>query len=585
MSNVLFAHIVTRYARAFIRTHSRTPAQAERRSMKYVLSLLAIAAVVATPALLLRAQNPPSVQSVTVQFTDGSQQQLLAATQPSGEIDPHIQNPDRCLGINLEGLRDYDRSFMFIDAMKTCRKFGTAQMAYDEKGAVDANGWPTGDAGTLVMTDATNINGLYHFYATGQCDLTAVPATVRNLRYDERSNRTMAEILVNQPKDAIVTLTLMFKNTFGGLKNIKLFRPGYDSDAEIYTKEFNRALQPFGAIRFMDFLATNNSAIKTWNDRAKPADATFSTDKGGPYEFAIEMGNRTNKDIWLNIPALADDDHITKLGELVRAKLKPNLNCFVEYSNEVWNGQFKQANQNFEAAKAEVAAGEKTLSDGGRDANVYYWAWKRVAKRSIEIKKLMGDDPRIKVILASQVGYDPPGTVIRTQLEYVDKYHGPPSKFIYAVACAPYFSPGMDPDDKTNQKWYTQRDDLSVDLICNRLLTCTGSTKSHHVKAFHDLAKKYNVKSFAYEAGLDMQQYQNSLKAKVASNYDPRMGDALEQYLTNWYAGGGDSLFYFNLNCRFGPFGYWGLTEDARMTNTPKYQAATKVAQQLNEPK
>ncbi len=569
------------YSRSCIKMHPNASLFAIRSGTCLILRPILVAIAISLPAMLLRAEQP-AVQSVTVQFADGSQQQLLAAT--AGPLDPHVLNPGRCLGINLEGLRDYDRSFMFIDAMKTCRKFGTVQMPYDEKAQVDANGWPTGDAGTLVITDAKNINGVYHFFATGQCDLTAGPATVRNLHYDERSNRTMAEVVINQPKDAIVTLTLVFKNTFGGLKNIKLFRPGYDSDAEIFTKEFTRALQPFGAIRFMDFLATNNSAIKTWLDRPKPADATFSTDKGGPYEFAIEMGNRTGKDIWLNIPALADDDHIAKLGELVRTKLKPNLNCFVEYSNEVWNGQFQQAKQNFEAAKADVAAGEKTLNDGGRDANVYYWAWRRVAKRSIEIKKLMGEDPRIKVVLASQVGYDPPGMVIRTQLEYIDKHHGAPSKFLYAIACAPYFSPGMDPDDKTHQKWYTQRDDLTVDTICNRLLTCTGSTLSPHVKAYHEAARKYNIKSFAYEAGLDMQQYQNSLNAKIAANDDPRMGDALEQYLTNWYTAGGDSLFYFNLNCRFGTFGYWGLTEDSRVINTPKYQAATRVAQKLKQP-
>ncbi|HEX8525133.1 MAG TPA: hypothetical protein VF669_22975, partial [Tepidisphaeraceae bacterium] len=498
--------------------------------MKYLLVLLAVG-VMALPAVLLRAQEEPGrqVQSVTVNFADGSQQQLLPQGAAAQGIDPHVANPPVCLGINLEGLRDYDRNFMFIDAMKTCRRFGTPDRSFDEKARVDANGWPIEDAGTLVMTDVKNINGTYKFFATGRCEIQVVPGQVRNLNYNERTNRTTADIVVNAPKDQLTTLNMVFRGTGGGLKNIKLLRPGYDSDAEIFTRQFVRALQPFGAIRFMDYLSTNNSPIKTWDDRAKPSDATFSTDKGGAYEYAIALGNIANKDIWLNVPALADDDHVRKLGEMVRAKLKPNLNCFIEYSNEVWNGQFQQANQNLEAAKAEVAAGEKTLNDGGRDANVYHWHWRRVAKRLVEIKKLMGDDPRIKPVLASQVGYDPPGTLIKLQLEYVEKYFGDPKQFLYAVACAPYFSPGMDPADKTNQKWYTQRDDLTVDSICERLLTCTGSTKSAHVKAFHDLAHRYGIKSFAYEAGLDMQQYKNSLDAKVASNYDPRMGKALEE--------------------------------------------------------
>ena len=88
--------------------------------------------------------------------------------------------------------------------------------------------------------------------------------------------------------------------------------------------------------------------------------------------------------------------------------LAPSRKVYVEYSNEVWNGQFKQYKQNDAAAKAEVAAGENTLNDGGRDTNVHYWARKRVAKRSVEMKKLLGDDPRIRVVLASQIGFAPP---------------------------------------------------------------------------------------------------------------------------------------------------------------------------------
>ncbi len=313
-------------------------------------------------------------------------------------------------------------------------------MPYDQKAPVDADGWPTSDAGTLVITDAKNINGVYHFFAKGRCTLTATPATVRNLVYDERSNHTIAEVVVNQPKDALVTLTLVFHNTDGGLKNIKLLRPGYDSDADIFTTQFTNALKPFGAIRFMDYLRTNDSMIKTWDQRAKPTDATFSV-KGGPYEYAIALGNQTNKDIYLNIPALADDDFVRNLGQLVRTKLKPNLNCFVEYSNEVWNGQFKQYKQNFDAARAQVAAGDTTLNDNGRDTNVYHWAWNRIAQRGVQIKELMGNDPRIKLVLASQVGYDPPGTVVRNQLEYVARHYGPPSKFFYAIACAPTSPP------------------------------------------------------------------------------------------------------------------------------------------------
>src|SRR5205085_12700003 len=169
---------------------------------------------------------------------------------------------------------------------------------------------------------------------------------------------------------------------------------------------------------------------------------------------------------WLCIPALADDDFVVQLGKLVRDKLNTQLHCYIKYSNEVWNGQFKQFHQNQDAAKAEVEAGDTSLSDGGKDTNVHYWAWKRIAKRAVTFRKLLGDDPRFRIILASQVGFEPPGFVIKTQLEYVEKYHGPPSQFFYAIACAPYFSPGKDELDPARKKWVTERDKITVDEIC-----------------------------------------------------------------------------------------------------------------------
>ena len=278
---------------------------------------------------------------------------------------------------------------MFIDAMRTSRPFGTADKPYDHSAVVGADGWPTQDAGTLVMTEVKNVNGLYHFFAIGQCQLSCPGtqgATVRNVNYNARTNRTTAEILLKAPLDKSVTLAIAFKNTNGGLRNIKLLRPGYEDESPIFTREFLLSLQPFSAIRFMDYLRTNNSPVVHWDDRCKATDPQYTSERGGPYEWPIYLANATGKDIWLNIPAMADDDFIKQLAQLVRDKLKPNLHCYLEYSNEVWNGIFKQSKENAEAAKAEVEAGDFMLNDHGIDQNAVYWSWKRVAKEDVRIK-------------------------------------------------------------------------------------------------------------------------------------------------------------------------------------------------------
>jgi hypothetical protein len=534
------------------------------------------------------------VTSVVVQFTDGTQQKLDAAaaapaTQPGAtpQALPGAGGADDwsrpILGVNLESLRDYERQFMFIDAMKTSRKFGSPEKPYDAKAAVDADGWPTGDAGTMVMTEVKNVNGTYLFSATGRCTLSCPgsPAKVVGLSYDPVHNRTTASVVVQAPRDKVITVALAFRNTAGGLKDIKLLRPGYTSDQQVFTSDFLNAVKPFDAIRFMDYLRTNNSTIQTWDQRPKVTDAQY-TINGGPYEYAIDLGNVLNKDIWINVPALADDDFVRRLGALVRARLKPNLHCYVEYSNEVWNGIFKQFKQNLDLAKAEVAAGDATLNDGGKDTNQFYWARKRVAKRSVEIKKLMGaDDPRIRMILPSQVSTAPPGAMLKRQLEYVAKYFGPPSQFFFAVAQAPYFSTGRDENDPARKKWFTERTDLTVDAICERLLKRTDASCTPFAQAFHQLAHEYGLKSFAYEGGLDLQQFDKQVNLKIASQYDLRTGQAVEQYLNNWYDHGGDALFYFTLSCKYSKSGYWGLTEDVRELLTPKYLAALRVENRL----
>jgi hypothetical protein len=560
-----------------------------------LIILLLVLAFIPFPA---RAAAP-NVTGVVVEFADGSQQRITPGaptTAPAPPTPPPATVPatapstlpvgrrdEPFLGINIETPRDYERQFMFIDAMKTSRRFGSVTKPYDTKATLNPDGTPVGDAGAMVITEVRNINGVYKFSATGRAELLAPgsPAKIANVRYDAARNRTTADVIINVDPDRIITLALAWRNSGEGLKDIKLIRPGYADDSEIFTREFVESLKPFGAIRFMDYLRTNNSLVSKWDERPKVNDPQY-TIKGAPYEYAIELGNRTNKDIWLNIPALADDDFVVQLGALVREKLKPGLFCYIEYSNEVWNGQFKQFHQNQDAAKAEVAAGDNQLNDGGKDKNVHYWGWKRIAKRAVTFRKLLDDDPRFRVILASQSGFDPPGYVLRQQLQYVEKYHGQPKDFFYAVACAPYFSPGRDELDPAKKKWFTDRKTITVDEICDRLLARTATSQNEKVKGFHELARQYGVKSFGYEGGLDLQQQAHNVDVKIASQYDPRAGLAVEDYLNKWYEGGGDAMFYFTLSCKYSKSGYWGLTEDVRDLRAPKYQGAVRVSERLN---
>lgn len=131
---------------------------------------------------------------------------------------------------------------------------------------------------------------------------------------------------------------------------------------------------PWGLIRFMDFLQTNNNPQQDWADRRRPAhcfatgvlnprnpapgvawmDGNQST--GVAYEHLVALCNATGKDLWLCVPHLATDEYVRKLARLLRygsdgmepynspqahpvyPPLESGRRVFIEYSNEIWSG-------------------------------------------------------------------------------------------------------------------------------------------------------------------------------------------------------------------------------------------------------
>jgi hypothetical protein len=308
----------------------------------------------------------------------------------------------------------------------------------------------------------------------------------------------------------------------------------------------------------------------------KPTDAQF-TSRGAPYEYAIELGNRTHKDVWLNVPAGADDEFVRQLATLVKDKLAPGVNCYVEWSNELWNRIFTQHRLNQDVARADIARGDARLNLNGRDEDERHWGWRRTARRTVEIAKIFrdvcGPDPRIRIVLAGQHANP---QVLETGLRYIEANHGPPRDYLYGIAIAPYFGNA----DKDALK----RADLTVDDVTSLLLAQAPESADARAKVSHDLAHRYGLKSLAYEGGIDLGQYDVAIDTKARAQFDPRTGDAVERHLRAWFANGGDEYVYFTLVSRYTKSGYWGLTDDVRRLDVPKMTAAKRVAETVSQP-
>lgn len=137
-------------------------------------------------------------------------------------------------------------------------------------------------------------------------------------------------------------------------------------------------------IRFMDLGHTNASPQISWSERRRPAHifqtgiiedrtpapgVTFTVgeevfeiegnrETGMAFEHMIALCNATDRNMWINIPHLADADFITKLAQLIRfgsdggdphtvatpgalfPPLESGLKVYIEYSNEIWSSGF-----------------------------------------------------------------------------------------------------------------------------------------------------------------------------------------------------------------------------------------------------
>src|SRR5262249_31402848 len=184
--------------------------------------------------------------------------------------------------------------------------------------------------------------------------------------------------------------------------NLHIITPGYSPGQE-FTNAFLQKLQPFSSLRFMQWSSTIDSTQTNWQDRVPAGYLTYSLDEGVAWEAMIELANESHKDMWINVPALATDDYVTQLAQLIHQNLDPGLNVYVEYSNEDWNSSWQEYQQIHNASLSNplVTATNQTLAVAQQTA----FMTKRIGDIS---KGVFGDDAgRVRPILGGFAPYPP----------------------------------------------------------------------------------------------------------------------------------------------------------------------------------
>ncbi len=474
----------------------------------------------------------------------------------------------RKLGMNLAGPADWSSELPFTDVFRLSREWisqrSGAGWGQGPKLERDAAGWVKRlEPGCYAETLMCTIDG-GHYPAGEYVCLYEGKGRIEFNNIKREVSRAPGRIVFepDPPKGAIF-LRLMETDPQDYVRNIRVLMPGYETRyvKEPFTPWMLERWKGCSAFRFMDWMNTNGSPIREWSDRPKPTDCNW-TEKGIPVETMVEFSNRTQTDPWFCMPHLATDDYVRRFAELVKRTLDPKLKVYIELSNEVWNGGFRQ---HHDCAKEGIRLGLSDASKPWEAAHKYF------ARRSQQVwriwEEVWGGTSRLVRVLGSQAANP---WWAEQDLAFEDTF-----KLCDALAIAPYCSLNVGPDSDPNVSavsgWTV--DQVMDHMERKSLPECTDWMRRHKA-----IADRFKVRLICYEAGQHAvgvgggENNEALTKVLTAANRSERMGKLYERYLDAWRdVGGGDLCCIFASVGNYSKWGSWGLIEHYK-DETPKYR-------------
>jgi len=466
---------------------------------------------------------------------------------PTNLLDASETNIDhKAIGMNLLSIKDWSSELVFNDYFKRARPWINNKPSLPLK--LDSHGWvkalqPRQTAQTYILTDFQG-----HF-----------PSKIFTCLYEGEGLIEFPDAIILKQqqgrllirlKEHAQNLSLMIKRTnpTDYIHNIQIYS-GDTIQTATFRPDFLERWKPFSAIRFMDWMQTNNSKQKNWSDRAHINDFSQASRKGVSLEYMIELANTLNISPWFCMPHQATDAYVRNFATLVKKTLKPNLHIYIEYSNEVWNQSFKQH---------QYAQQEGERLDLSK--HEYLQPIRYYSQRSVEIfhiwKSVFNEPHRLVRVLSGQAV----ATYMTTQiLTWRNAW-----KYADAYAIGDYFGGGINKallhTKKKNQQ--TLFNLLQQDL----------KAKKQMVQQQQSITAAKHLQLFAYEGGQHL-VVRNNPKVNILFdriNRSPQMNTLYSQHLNNWFASNGALFMHFGSVSRNSKYGRWGALEwyDQNPTDT-----------------
>ncbi|MGR3247975.1 MAG: hypothetical protein ACU0DH_08700 [Paracoccus sp. (in: a-proteobacteria)] len=493
------------------------------------------------------------------------------------------------VAFGLNGIADWGASQPFIDVMKASREWqGRSPSAFTSHsydvlragGHLDADGHPfriPSDAdrvGTIILCemaeDDTSLNGRYRLTFTGEGDLHVHGAQNVTLGPD------FVEFDFTAQGGNLIALEI---TRFDGANPIKLgpcinlkHRAAFEA-GEIFRPEWLALIKGFRLFRFMDWQGTNNSLLSAWADRPTPSSATWTL--GVPVEIMVELCNKLGVDGWFCFPHLATDDYITRFAQYVRRNLLSGLKAHYEYSNEVWNFQFEQA-------QWAIRQGERLWPDYiGQDGWMQFYGGRAAEMASLLDKAYAGATGYCKVITTHTAWRGLEDGILNAP-RWVAMRPGrqAPKHYFDAYAVTGYFGHSLSHQEGTErvQGWRRQGDAAAISQMRTAL--------EGEISNLQDVWRYQ--KGVADAAGLDLVMYEGGshivphhpvvdaddtlLPFLERFHYSDDMAALYTRAMAGFRDAGGEFFNAFVEVSRPGRYGFWGARRHT-LDDNPRWQA------------
>jgi hypothetical protein len=513
------------------------------------------------------------------------------------------------IGTNLALISDWSTQLPFIDAFKSSRAWtGQVPEEYiwntgeEDKIFESENGWVKSlpsdtqytSVGTLMYRemDGEYQGGQYIVLYNGE-------GTIEygyDAQKDESASRLGRDVINVTPSDSGIWLQIRETDPNGTgnyIRNIRVI-PAENEDTyqeQIFNPKFLDRIENFEALRFMDWMKTNDSDQKNWSEspletlRERPTleSATYSQN-GVPVEVMVELANETNTDPWFTIPHMATDEYVAFFAEYVKNHLEPERQVYVEYSNEVWNDRFSQSDWVLEQARKEWGSSKNDF-----DLKLDWYS-----KRTTEVTQIwddvMGGEKERVIGVMGGIAANSWASERVLSYEWTDEPKSHSEYGIDALAIAPYFGYYLgEPKNASEIESWTRESDGGLNKLFSEIkqggilknsLEGGALAQSYDWMSDHaELANSEGLELLAYEGGQHLtglngvENNDRITQLFIQANRSERMGEIYKEYLQKWHSLGGDLFMNFNDIQEPNKWGSWGLLEHVEDSSSTRYDA------------